>query len=54
MSQLIPPLDLNRCALNYIGAKPEETTKPEETPIKEIINLLQSTLDTIQALLKKL
>lgn len=52
--QIVPKFDLNAGAINTLPTPKQPEPAKEDVPVKEIVGLLQSTLESIQTLLEKL
>lgn len=52
--QIVPKFDLNPGAINTLPTPKQSEPAKEDVPVKEIVGLLQSTLESIQTLLEKL
>ena len=54
IDQVAPKLDLNARAINTLPTPKQSEPAKEDVPVKEVIGLLQCTLEAIQILLRKL
>ena len=54
IDQVAPKLDLNARAVNTLPTLKQPEPAKEDVPVKEVIGLLQCTLEAIQILLRKL